>query len=235
MYIPIASRIRLFGIFLLLVCISHTGLGQVVPADSSRISYEEEERDRSDFTLKERYNYLIRSKMEETQIWKLGLNNLGFSAYDYHYGLHLIYERKIHTSFSILGEVSPTVKGYRHTYSNSDNRRLAWEAEVAGKYYYNMKRRMRLGKSGNNFSANYLSAHIRSRIMYQARNDGRKVLEPAILSVRYGLQRRLGRYGFIDANYGIEVLPIVFSRNSSLRYFDGHAAGELRIGLAIGK
>lgn len=246
-------RLSALGLFLLLLCTGRAGLGQVVATpDSSRISYEEEEGSQSDFDLKERYNYLIRAQIEESQLWKLGLNDVGFDNGRFRYGLYLIYERKLQTSFSVLGELNPTAQpGYRYTYnpatltgSLDKTRYFDLGAQIAGRYYYNLQKRIRNGKSANNFSANYLSAGIKTNAAYIPRDthnngySGNDVKEYLVntpqVSVRYGLQRRLGRYGFIDGNLGLATDLNFLSRNSSLRNRI-YGVGEFRIGLALGK
>ncbi|WP_167855502.1 hypothetical protein [Hymenobacter fodinae] len=234
---------------------NHTGLGQVITADSSRVSYEEEEA-QSDFNLKERYNYLVRSKVEETQLWKLGLNDVGFDFGRFRYGIYLIYERKLRTSFSVLGELNPTAQpGYRYIYDPNTNigglektRYLNLGAQIAGRYYYNLNKRIRKGKSANNFSADYLSASIKTNGAYIPRNthnntysggDPKEYLvEVPQFSVRYGLQRRLGRYGFVDGNLGLAT-DMIFLARYPRQYYSWRSAiygvGEFRIGLALGK
>ncbi|SNC68427.1 hypothetical protein SAMN06265337_2309 [Hymenobacter gelipurpurascens] len=234
-------RASLLGLFLLLLFASQSALGQVAAPDSSRISYEEEESDQSDFNLKERYNYLIRSQIEESQLWKLGLNDVGYDFGRFRYGVYLIYERKLGTLFSVLGELNPTAQpGWQFVYNPSNQqftrytkRYFDMGAQVAGRYYYNLKKRIRQGKSANNFSANYFSAAIQTNISYIPYSDVEKYYaNTATPSMCYGLQRRLGRYGFVDGNVGLQWTPIM--RHASW-HFDPELMAEFRIGLALGK
>nr|GFC31776.1 hypothetical protein [Tanacetum cinerariifolium] len=95
----------------------------------------------------------------------------------------------------------------------SDTTRLHYSEEAAGRYYYNRERRVLQGKNVGNFSANYLSvalgaglgreAHETPNFLY--RNDSRQ-FATADVALLYGLQRRLGRRGFVDANAGVATL-----------------------------
>lgn len=183
----------------------------------------------------------LRVQQEQRSLWKLGLNNfLLFSAsfgpdtYYTRYGFHLAYERKLpDPAWSVLAEVSPALTRYRPTPGAASPQHLSVRAQVAGRYYYNRERRLRLGRQVGSFSANYVSAalgtglgrdsHETPFFIYQ--NDTRQLVtgDAALL---YGLQRRLGRYGFVDANLGVAMLlagwPVVCPISS------------LRIGLTLG-
>ncbi|MGI4742072.1 MAG: hypothetical protein ACRYG7_43470 [Janthinobacterium lividum] len=107
-------------------------------------------------------------------------------------------------------------------------------AQLAGRYYYNREKRLQQGRNVGNFSANYVSAALGTGLGQQAhetpfflyRNDARQFVT-ADVALLYGLQRRLGRYGFVDANVGVAALlltgrPLVAPVSS------------LRIGLTLG-
>ncbi len=88
-------------------------------------------------------------------------------------------------------------------YFKGHYRGSGWRIEP--RWYYDMPRRIRAGKSANNVSGNYISAE------YQSFTQHDRAPEPTVLferyrfqavSLHYGLQRRLGRFGFIDASVG---------------------------------
>jgi len=110
---------------------------------------------------------------------------------------------------------------------------LGMRAQAVGRYYYNRERRLRHGRNVANFSANYVAlalgaglgraSHETPFFFYQ--NAERRFLT-ADAALLYGLQRRLGRYGFVDASVGVAALlagPPVVS-----------LAGSVRIGLTLG-
>lgn len=196
-------------------------------------------------------------QVQEEQLWKLGLNNLLLlpanwsrevsnvpSAVRYgRYGLHLGYERKLQAPWSVLVEISPYWLSYSPVGTASHEQALCARAQVAGRYYYNLERRLRLGKSAGNFAGNYFSvalgggfgrqAHETAFLFYNrsgpfARFDG---------AILYGLQRRLGSHGFFDFNAGI---PFAFSSGAATSTYYLGASGptlalNLRLGLCLGR
>ena len=227
--------------------------GQTVP-DSSRVTYSEEVISDSlpinqNGSLYSKYSQLVRLQIEERQLWKLGLNNFtintGSQGLDYlRTGVHLIYERKLGTAWSVLGEVSPDFVRYRAAGTNQLRNGLAARAQLAGRYYYNLNQRIRKGKSASNFSANYLSLALGSGLGRPAQetpffgyNYGGPVarLDAAVL---YGLQRRLGRYGFVDFNFGFPfhlTHPDLSQPDPYANTTNINIMLLLRIGLALGR
>ena len=74
------------------------------PADSSRVSYGEENATAPPTptvgVFKRRYSQLVLLQIEEQRLWKLGLNNFGFeflgdTLSSNRVGVHLIHERKL--------------------------------------------------------------------------------------------------------------------------------------------
>ncbi|MGI4872554.1 MAG: hypothetical protein ACRYFX_15425 [Janthinobacterium lividum] len=180
---------------------------------------------------------------QQRSLWKLGLNNFlpssatafGPDSYYTRYGLHVAYEHKLDDpAWSVLGEVSPALTRYRPAYGLGSGQDLTLRAQVAGRYYYNRERRLRLGHDVGSFSANYLSvalgtglgqnAHETPFFFYQ--NDGRQFLT-ADVALLYGLQRRLGRYGFVDATVGAATILLTGKPLVTL-------AGSVRLGLTLG-
>lgn len=220
------------------------------PADTSRVSYGEENAAAPPTptvgTFKRGYGQLVRLQIDEHRLWKLGLNNLQFEGSgDYQerqlYGLHFIYEQKLRKApWAVLTELSPGLLRY-HGAAATDtwNTSFAVNGQVAGRYYYNLPNRIRKGKSANNFSANYLSLalggsagrHSLDTPFHYYETDGTALrLDGALL---YGLQRRLGRYGFVDFNFGVP-FRLLSGRDTPLPDKSVGLAVSLRIGLALG-
>jgi hypothetical protein len=186
-------------------------------------------------------NATLRVQQEQRSLWKLGLNNFlpstttfGLDSYYARYGFHLAYERKLRDpAWSVLGEVSPELVRYRAEGSADSRQYVGMRAQAAGRYYYNRERRLRHGRNIGNFSANYVSlalgaglgkaSHETPSFFYQ--NLERRFLTTEV-ALLYGLQRRLGRHGFVDANVGVATLlvgpPLVT------------LAANVRIGLTLG-
>lgn len=240
---------------LALLLLGGVARAQQQPApDTTRISYGEETMPAPvgppvGTDLRNGYSRLTRLQVEERELWKLGLNNFGFSIGNVdgfvtlRYGAHLAYERKIGTATSVMAEISPDV--YRY-YRDSLDRRLRTaltaRVQVAGRYYYNLNRRIRRGKSASNFSANYLGLGLGAGLgkrsylspFYNYYEDGPRRAVRATAMLQYGLQRRLGPYGFVDFNFGWPLLltndPLALSGPTAFRL-----RLNLRIGLALGR
>ncbi|MDO7847883.1 hypothetical protein Q5H92_16075 [Hymenobacter sp. M29] len=224
---------------------------QTAPPDSSRISYSEEttrEPLPAEGSLQATYSRIARLQIEEQRLWKLGLNNFtttaGSLGLDYlRAGVHLGYERKVGTAWSVMGEVSPDFIRFREMPTQRLTNSFALRSQLAGRYYYNLNRRIRKGKSASNFSANYLSLALGSSVGRQAQETpffgydygGRVVRLDAALV--YGLQRRLGRYGSIDAALALPFhltdQPVPTEPSPGGLHL--RLTGLLRIGLAIGR
>lgn|GEM_PF-1593787 len=207
---------------------------QTVP-DTTHLKYGEE------VTMPPTVAVPLRVQQEQRSLWKLGLNNFlpsstsfGPDSYYTRYGFHLAYERKLRDpAWSVLAEVSPALMRYRPEFSSASRQRLSARAQAAGRYYYNRESRLRRGRSVGNFSANYVSVALGAGLGRDAhetpfffyRNTERRFLT-ADVAVLYGLQRRMGRYGFIDANVGVATIlinqPVV------------SLAGSVRIGVTLG-
>ena len=213
-----------------IVCIPAVAAAQTT-ADSARISYSEEV-----------YHPLVvdtvalRVQREDQAIWKIGLNNFTPGGGYQRYGLHAIYEHKVGRAWSVMGEVSPAwLRYYRYDYSGSRvESGLSVRAQLAGRFYYNLERRIRQGHNAGNFSANYFSAVLGAG--FGRYSDLPFILNPlgqkrthAQVALLYGVQRRLGRYGFIDVNAGYTRLLTDKERN-----YRQQLTGSVRVGLALG-
>lgn len=175
---------------------------------------------------------------EVRHVWKLGLNNFLFDGQpdnqlESHYsrfGLHLAYERQLGSpAWSVLGEISPAIASYRPDVNAGLERTLSVRTQLAGRYYYNLERRLLRGRRTGSFSANYVSLALGAGLGRQAHEtpfyrfaDAHGRLVTPDVALLYGLQRRLGRRWFIDANVGLAALlmegsgsPVTLS--SSLR------------------
>ena len=111
--------------------------------------------------------------------------------------LKLAFEKKINPSFSYLIENDT----YFGIYSNFG--RLASAFHLAGRYYYNQDKKIREGRSANNFSANYLSIQGSNLVMLGYKTS---YIKPH-LDLLYGIQRRLGKYVVLDSNFGVAYFP----------------------------
>ncbi|MGB3849556.1 MAG: hypothetical protein WA958_06275 [Tunicatimonas sp.] len=171
--------------------------------DSISVTYAEEPADSSSFSLKEKYKYFTRANVEETFMVKAGLSGIGYGSF---VGLFLEHafavEKKLNVPFSVLAQYRMGMNGWRNNYVGVD---------IAARYYYSLPRRIRQGKSANNLSANYFSVQLDNTWEGSGNTltgpggltyaDGQALYSNRVLLV-YGIQRRLGRHGYVDFNLG---------------------------------
>lgn len=186
---------------------------------------------------------LLVQRQERGQ-WKLGLNNFIINGYPFsqtsqvpayfsRYGLHLAYERRLSSAWSAQAELSPALTHYRPDGSPDPIAAgVQLRAQLAGRYYHNLERRLRQGRSTAGFSANYIGLALGlgvgagpSETPFHLLKDGRGPATDAALL--YGLQRRLGRYGFADVNVGLSA-ALRAGQVQNVR-----PAASLRVGLAL--
>ncbi len=156
----------------------------------------------------ESYNRIIRAQEEKLHLFKVDL--IGPALYlasnweekdnARNRLINLAYERKFSPNWSWIVEGS--FKADRE-----DFREILGGAGI--RYYYNMKNRIMKGKSANNFSGNYFGSVFTYGYQYQNETD------QSTVKVLYGLQRRLGKRWFIDANIGLEHLFDAFEGKES--------------------
>ncbi|GAB3635259.1 hypothetical protein GCM10027422_08490 [Hymenobacter arcticus] len=213
---------------------------QTTPADTTHLRYGEEAAAPATAPLPQRVQRVAQGQ------WKLGLNNFlvdaypalsipalgSYNLYYTRYGLHLAYERRLGRAWSGQVEVSPAITHYRLAPGQDISAGLSVRAQLAGRYYYNLERRLRRGHYTGNFSANYVSlavgtglgGPVRETPFYLVASPVGAVADAALL---YGLQRRLGSYGFVDASLGISALLAGGSVQSL------GLNGSLRLGLVL--
>jgi hypothetical protein len=226
------------AIFGLSVGLSHA------QSDSIRTEYQTEDSKFSADELKRFFRYITRANVEEKTLIKVGFwpgGDRGSSGdvYRLRAGLNAetAVEHKVSPSFSVIGgldgywrySLNRTPTGSLPTGINPDLVRtvvrlnsLEVHYKAGIRYYYAMARRIRQGKSANNFSGNYFSGMwsspvrqyqtaylynwrdgslFRSTESYQLANR----VDTGRMTLLYGVQRRLGRLGYVDVSAGPEV------------------------------
>lgn len=100
--------------------------------------------------------------------------------------------------------------------------KTVFSGKVGVRYYYEMADRIRRGISANNFSGNYIMAQVAEpfsesgsvryynqlnweKFNYRYRTNLLLNPQPRVF-VAYGIQRRLGKWGYFDINAGPEIL-----------------------------
>lgn len=98
------------------------------------------------------------------------------------------------------------------------------------RWYYNMPRRIREGRSANNLSGNYFGLELTQHL----RSNNSSFFNHRSAAVRFGVQRRLFRYGYFDMSYGIGVRhypQTVFYQERTELFADA----RLGVGLALAR
>ncbi|MGA0559441.1 hypothetical protein ACO2Q8_22475 [Larkinella sp. VNQ87] len=144
-------------------------------------------------------------------------------------------ERKITPSFSVLAGFDVMLRYNRFRrfdvpydqHGNGDLtdtdkmvRNLMY-AKIGTRYYYSMAKNIRKGRSANNFSGNYAGLQVSKVIVNQTnrriydtktgqtvrtdRINGIGTYDFPVVFPHWGMQRRMGRLGFVDVNAGPEI------------------------------
>lgn len=104
-------------------------------------------------------------------------------------------------------------------------------AAIEPRWYYDMPRRIKRGKSANNMSGNYIG--LRATYKHRISNLAPADFIPGTSSValRYGMQRRLFRFGVIDLGFGIGMQTNQWI--NSKRKWNVFGNSEVGLGLAL--
>jgi hypothetical protein len=215
---------KILKIFLMILLLL-TQLDVMGQNDSIKVEYTEENTDKSDYKFKERYKYLQRRMIEEKSLFKISLLDFNLNINDqgqylthHSRGNVLAYERKLCASFSFLYQnlnyftISPFL------FAGTPRAHILNSSSIGARYYYDQRKKIRQGKSANNFSGNYLSLYfdniIQIRVNYLKTDVDQPISKPAV-NLLYGIQRRLGQFGYFDVNAGLRYDEINY--NSALK------------------
>lgn len=179
--------------------------------DSVRTTYAEEvdQRDistqRSGSRFVKAYRKFIREQFEETTLIKLGaLPQWGYGKGDHGYvgfNSEIAVEQKLIPAVSVLTRLWTYYRNF-----GSYGRDVSVSGQLAGRWYYSISRRIREGKSANNFSNQYfmLQTNLPLYTAYTRLGDPLVAQSPFAWSgLAWGSQRRLGKWGYADINIGL--------------------------------
>lgn len=184
--------------------------------DSITTTYSQESiqrdtiRQRSGSRFLAAYRKFVRAQIEETTLIKIGGWPIGLVASDsggigpgWGFVGDIAVEQKLTPAFSFL-LLCKTF--YQH--STSESERVTINGVLTGRWYYAMNRRMRQGRSANNFSDQYVTLQTSLPIWSRVRsNDPANIITENIsnswVGVAWGGQRRLGKLAYLDVNFGV--------------------------------
>lgn len=221
-----------------LLLLARPAAAQTTPADTTRLGYGEE-------VAAPAATPPLAIARQERGVWKLGLNNFLLDGQSYipswRVGLHVAYEHQLGgPAWSVLGELSPAIvrtQCYAPYPTLKYQTSFALRAQVASRYYYNLERRRRRGQRTVGFAANYVAVAIGASLFGPGGTNREAPFTPFVgetssgtapvdVAVLYGLQRRLGRRGFVDASLG---LGNFFAAGRATAI-----VGSLRLGVVLG-
>lgn len=181
---------------------------QAQQSDSSRIATTQEVdslRPQPTRRFVKAYRKFIQAQVEETTLIKIGaLPQFGYAGYvgpAYGVSTQVALERKLVPALSVLVALQTN---YQRLGSLSEE--VTMRGVLAGRWYYAQNRRMSKGLSANNFSNQYLTLQTSQSLLSRARilatGENYALNANDYISLGYGIQRRLGRFGYIDWNIG---------------------------------
>jgi hypothetical protein len=112
-------------------------------------------------------------------------------------------EHHLKPAVSIYGDAFAglDLKRYRPADGTRESRISSYGFDAGARYYYNQEKRRRKGRPTGPFVGNYLALQSASYF----NPDGTPEYRGTNLTVQWGIQRRLGRYGRLDAYAGLGV------------------------------
>jgi hypothetical protein len=144
--------------------------------------------------------------IESNHLWKFNLVDIGLLK------PNVGYEHKLGNAFSVEGYLSYGMNYniyplYPSNGTYGSNTEQVFEFEGLFKYYYNLKRRERLGKKTYGFRGNYVAASLWYNQFDDQSLKTDSTNTPSVqlinLGIKYGLQRRIGNIGYIEFFGGI--------------------------------
>ncbi|GAB2554129.1 hypothetical protein [Spirosoma aerophilum] len=211
-------------------------------SDSVRTEYKTEDDTISRSEIQRVVRYITRANIEEKTLLKFGVfpNSASYTQNGYvntiGFNTELSVEHKLSPSFSVLLGIDNQLS-INYTPRNANSRlsaspgQILWLfnrgfytqsfAKVAVRHYYGMARRIREGRSANNFSGAYIGVQVRRPVFSYTQARRRELTSGEYRTEKYasspgdyhttsfglqwGIQQRLGRRGYIDLNAGPEL------------------------------
>jgi len=192
---------RIAGILVFILFFTNVVFAQ----DSTQISYSEIQDTLVKQRFIDRYENVFMTKVPTRHMFKVGISQYNGGENRplfkekpfYDLALQIGYEFKFLPAFSIA------LSSHIPNYGISSNLKTALSNTLLDaqlRWYFDMKRRIRTGKSANNFSGNYIALNY-----YQF---GTVIQDPKIkfdtqIGLRFGIQRRFFNSGYLDFSMGL--------------------------------
>ncbi len=217
----------------LLVFLYAAGLNGQTP-DTTFISISQENASLEKQQLMDSYDQVF-GTLEPTR-WLFALN---FSALSGNQDdlLRASAEVKLTPAISLHGAYGFGYESIAASPYRSETTTVSHRFAVEPRWYYAMPRRIRQGRGANNMSGNYIG--LEGVFVRTNSNIGQLpvVGEQRSFALRYGVQRRLFRYGFLDIGFGLGILKEERSAWRTPFKDEWHifANSQIGIGLALAR
>ncbi len=189
----------LYTATIIFIILASTNCPLLAQSDTLKKEYAIESKSASDFTFREKYQYFTRANIEEKTLIKVGIsfNEPGWASNPR--GLRgnftntLAIEQKLLPAVSVLAAVDSR-------WAHRGLLGTGYSVDLIGgvRWYYSINKRMKEGKSANNFSNFYLSLQSNNYLYNTLETSGQR----NSVSLLFGKQARLGKFGYFDASIG---------------------------------
>ena len=149
------------------------------------------------------------------------------------FGVHLEREKKINESpFSYTTGIGLGLR------QNDDKARFLWSVYGDIRYYYNLRPRIRKGRTANNFSASFISFEVKSfndrwELPSWNGHNPREIIFSVRPTIYWGIQRTILNKGFIQYRLGPTFFEFNYSDNSFHRNRGRLLSSDLKIGIVF--
>lgn len=148
------------------------------------------------------YKFFVENRGRETNhLWKINLIDIALANPNvgYEHRLGKSWSVEGYFSFGMTGNIQFDLAGY----SILPHIHEVYVFEQQFKYYYNLKRRKKLGKKTYGFSGNYFASSFwYNKINYNG-SSGLNWVSNYNVGIKYGMQRRIGNLGYFEIYAGV--------------------------------
>lgn len=165
---------------------------------SETVEYSTELEKESDFKIGKKYKYFDRNQIEEKSMLRVGVNsNINLGS-----GYFLEYEAKIRlkNAFSLGFFYDQSDRHHRESREGSG-------LTIGYKYFYSAKKQIETGNKANNLNGSFISLLYNRNIDDLNKNGNTFHSDATNFKLLWGVQKRLGRYGYLEFNTGLSYTP----------------------------
>ncbi len=191
--------------------------GILAQKDTTFIRVEEADDSLEKPVFTDKYDYFYGSKNPALSLFKIHFVR---NIQPEFVSLNFAFEKKLAPAFSLQGNYGlgiRTATDYRRVSAvipfpgsmdtavvYAQNSSLMQRLGIDARWYYNMNKRIKKGLSADNFNGNYIAiSGIFSNSVSTLNGERDRDLRSTNVELRFGIQRRLTRYLFLDISYGL--------------------------------